>query len=104
MVHSRSVALKYLGMADTRRHASVLTAATDGTTWHIYAHYQDEEEESNTKVYHQFPVVSGTLDSFQGFQQGYRVLRNAQDFTRRHATRLLEELNDHYDSLSTDPS
>lgn len=95
--------MKSIGKADPRRHAAVATLVTDGIAWHIYAHYEDKNEKTKKKVYQQFPVASGTLDSYQGFQQGYRVLRNTQDFARRQSTKLLHDLNQHYDSLSTVP-
>lgn len=93
--------MKSMGKADPPRHAAVATVATDGIAWHTYAHYEGENEQNERKVYHQFPVASGTLDTYQGFQKGYRVLRNVQDFARRQSTELLDDLNQHYDSLST---
>ncbi|KAH8759427.1 hypothetical protein F5883DRAFT_681977 [Diaporthe sp. PMI_573] len=72
MLHGRSIALQHLGGTDVQKHAAAVTAVTDGTVWHTYAQYRDVDQQTGDKVYYQYPVDSGTLDTYKNFQKGYQ--------------------------------
>lgn len=64
--------------------------------WHTYAHYQDVDQQTDKMVYHQYPVESGTLDTYRNYQRGYQVLRNAQSFAQEQSKDIRDRLNQQY--------
>lgn len=53
MVYTRNHALHYMRQSDPPLHAAILTAATDGRRWDVYAHYACDDEVTKQKVYFQ---------------------------------------------------
>jgi hypothetical protein len=91
LVYARNQALGEIGAADPPGHASITTFTTDGNTLDLYAHYAENGK------YHQRIVGSASLTgSYQGFRQGYRMLRNAQDHARETSYALRDELRAYY--------
>jgi hypothetical protein len=91
LVYARNQALSEIGAADPPGHASITSFTTDGNMLDLYAHYAENGK------YHQRIVASASLTgSYQGFCQGYRMLRNAQDHARETSYALRDELRAHY--------
>lgn len=100
--HGRSIAMQHLGGTDdAQKHAGVVTAVTDGTVWHTYAHYQHVDRQTGDRVYYQYPVDSGTLDTYRNFQRGHRVLRNAQSFAQEQSSEIRNRLLEQYAAESS---
>lgn len=51
MVYGRNRALNHVGQPDPPRHASVVTAATDGRKWDVYAHYAHQNDATKQQEY-----------------------------------------------------
>lgn len=77
-----------MGTADAPGDAHVTTFTTDGRLLDTYAHYA----ESEGGRYHQYRVASADLASYEGFRDGYRMLRNAQDGARETSYQLRDQL------------
>ncbi|KAK3293692.1 uncharacterized protein B0H64DRAFT_419366 [Chaetomium fimeti] len=82
LVYARNQALSHLGKPDPTGHVEVMTFATDGTNINFFTHYTAPSEDGKPE-YHQHHVTSTNLtNSHQEYRQGYRQLRNAQDYAR----------------------
>lgn len=53
MVYSRNRALALMGQSDPPRHASVVTVATNGRDWKVYAHYALNNDKTGRLEYYQ---------------------------------------------------
>ncbi|KAK0655466.1 hypothetical protein B0T16DRAFT_312591, partial [Cercophora newfieldiana] len=97
MVYARNQALAYMGKSDPPRHAAITTFTTDGTNLNMYAHYAIPSEEDDTLEYHQYQYASTNIkDSYQGYKEGRRGLRNAQDHAREQSYALKDQLEEHW--------
>lgn len=97
LVYARNQALSYIGKPDPPGHSQVITFTTDGTNLDLFAHYAAQSSEDGRLQYHQYPVSSTNLTgSRQGFKDGRRGLRNAQDLARQQAYILRDELKGHW--------
>lgn len=94
LVYARNQALSYLGTSDPPGHAQVATFTTDGTNLNLYAHYASLNEDGVPK-YHQYRIKSTNLiDSYEGFKEGRRALRNAQEYAKKQSYALRNQLKD----------
>ncbi|EAQ89664.1 predicted protein [Chaetomium globosum CBS 148.51] len=93
--YARNQALAYQRKFDPLNHASVITSTTDGTTLNQYAHYAEELEDGTTK-YHQYRIKSTNPNSHEDFKDGYKRLRNAQDYAKGQSYILKDELQGHW--------
>ena len=97
LVHSRNQALAYMGRSDPPGQAEVTTFTTDGTNLKFFAHYAAPSEEDGTLEYHQYQYASASIkDSYQGYKDGRRGLRNAQDRAREQSRTLRDDLKKHW--------
>ncbi|KAK0655461.1 hypothetical protein B0T16DRAFT_310727, partial [Cercophora newfieldiana] len=98
IIHARNQALAYMGKSDPPRHAVITTFTTDGTNLNMYAHYAiPSEEDADTLEYHQYQYASTNIkDSYQGYKEGRRGLRNAQDHAREQSYALKDQLEEHW--------
>ncbi|KAK0655514.1 hypothetical protein B0T16DRAFT_451177 [Cercophora newfieldiana] len=63
----------------------------------IFAHHTTLSEKG-TLEYHQYPIKSINLvNSYEGYKEGRRLLRNAQDRAREQSHALKEQLKEYYD-------
>ncbi|GAB1311908.1 Heterokaryon incompatibility protein [Madurella fahalii] len=96
LVYARNQALAYLGKPDPPGHAAVTTFTTDGTNLNQFAHYAAQSEDG-TLEYHQHLVRSTNLiESRQGFRDGRRGFRNAQDHAREQSYALSNQLKEYW--------
>ncbi|RMJ08998.1 hypothetical protein CDV36_011388 [Fusarium kuroshium] len=104
LVHGRNRALDSLGEPSTAGHAKVTTFTTDGTNLNLFAHYATPSEDGATK-YHQYPINSTILtNSLQDFRQGYRQIRNAQDYAREESYKLRDQLKEDWKAKRSQPA
>ncbi|KAI1125899.1 hypothetical protein F5Y10DRAFT_267673 [Nemania abortiva] len=95
LVFARTEALKYLGELDPPRHARVITFTSNGTNLHLFAHYASVTRDKKLE-YHQHLIASQDLTtSYDGFEAGRRMLRNAQDYAKRQSEILKNRLRNH---------
>ncbi|KPM42330.1 hypothetical protein AK830_g4223 [Neonectria ditissima] len=98
LVYARNQALEFIKKSDPPRHAKTTTFTSDGTTLNLFAHYATPSEHSKPK-YHQHLITSTNLmDSYPGFKQGYRYLRNAQDCAKEESYELTDQLKKHWNT------
>lgn len=96
LVHARNQAHEYSGKSDPAGHAKVTTFTTDGRNLNLFAHYAAETGDG-TLEYHQYPIKSLNLvDSHEGYKEGRKQLRNAQDLAREESYALRDELKDYW--------
>jgi len=96
LVYARNQALALLGKPDPPGHAAVTTFTTDGSNINIYAHYATPSGDGLLE-YHQCHITSIILEnSHAEFEQGRRVLRNAQDNARKLSYALRDQLKTHW--------
>jgi hypothetical protein len=96
LVHARNQAREYSGKSDPAGHAKVTTFTTDGRNLNLFAHYVAETGDG-TLEYHQYPIKSLNLvDSHEGYKEGRKQLRNAQDLAREESYALRDELMDYW--------
>lgn len=98
MLHARNKALNYLGHADVHGEASVVSASADGLYYNIYGHYTYVDEETGETKYYQCRLRKGTLDEIDDFKEGYKRLRNMQDWAREQSTDIRDRMNKNYNS------
>ncbi len=92
LVYVRGQALDQIGKRDPPGHAAVTTFTTDGTNANFYAHYAAPSK-TNKLEYHQYQYATANLvDSYQGFKDGRKGLRNQQDYARRQSKDLRDQL------------
>jgi hypothetical protein len=98
LVHTRTQALAYMGKEDPPGHAEITTFTTDGTNLNLYAHYAaPSAEDRDTLEYHQYPVSSTNIAStYQGYKDGRKSLRNAQDHAKTQSEQLRDQLKQHW--------
>jgi hypothetical protein len=97
LVYARNQALSYIRKPDPPSHSQVMTFTTDGTNLNLFAHHATRSSEDGRLQYHQYPVDSTNLTiSHQGFKDGRRGLRNAQDWARQQTYILRDELKEHW--------
>ncbi|KAK0653079.1 hypothetical protein B0T16DRAFT_407394 [Cercophora newfieldiana] len=98
MVYARNQALAYMGKSDPPGHTAILTFTTDGTTLTLYAHYATPSEEDKGRLeYHQYPIKAiNVIESYQGYEEATRYLRNAQDYARERSYALKDQLKEYY--------
>lgn len=96
LVYARNQALDAMGKPYLAGHTKVTTFTTDGTNLNLFAHYAAETEDG-TLEYHQYPIKSLNLvDSHEGYKEGRKQLRNAQDLAREESYTLRDELKDYW--------
>ncbi|OBT99654.1 hypothetical protein VE01_02149 [Pseudogymnoascus verrucosus] len=92
LVYARNKALALIGKPDPQGHAKITTFATDGEIIEFFAHYAARGDDSKLK-YHQYPIGSFFLTgSHYGFKDGWRQLRNQQDYAREQSYALRDQL------------
>ncbi|KAJ2891395.1 hypothetical protein MKZ38_000509 [Zalerion maritima] len=98
MVHARTQALAYIGEEDPPGHAVIITFTTDGTNLNLYAYYTiPAEKDKDTLQYYQYPVLSTNITStYQGYKDGRKSLRNAQDHAKAQSEQLRDQLKQHW--------
>ncbi|KAK0655231.1 hypothetical protein B0T16DRAFT_363724 [Cercophora newfieldiana] len=98
MVYARTQALSYMGKSDPPGHAAITTFATDGTNLNMYAHYAaPSEEDPDILQYHQYLYASTNIKySYQGYKDGRKGLRNAQDRAREQSYALKDQLKEYW--------
>lgn len=94
MVYARKIARSYLESPDPVGHAFVASFTSDGTSVRTFANYFLESEGKIT--YHQWPMSSTFITTFDGFKTGRRQLRNAQDYAKQTSEKLRDELNENW--------
>ncbi|KAI5456658.1 hypothetical protein BGZ63DRAFT_434734 [Mariannaea sp. PMI_226] len=101
LVYARNRALKYLRERGSRMtdeegsEAKVLTFASNGENFHIFAHHATEED--GCVKYHQTTLVSlHPLDSYQAFSHACKVVRNAQTFAEENSLALKKDLLEYW--------
>ncbi|KAI1298006.1 hypothetical protein F5Y03DRAFT_368943 [Xylaria venustula] len=103
LVYARNQAFDAIGKPYLAGHAKVTTFTTDGTNLNLFAHYAAPTEEG-TLEYHQYPIKSiNLIDSHEGYKEGRKHLRNAQDLAREESYALRDELNDYWKAKKTQP-
>ncbi|KAK0753232.1 hypothetical protein B0T18DRAFT_396313 [Schizothecium vesticola] len=105
LVYARNRALSFVGKLDPPGHAEVTTFTTDGTSLDFYAHYAALGEEGKVE-YHQYRFQSVNVkdshqsvnvkDSHQGHKDGWRGLRNQQDYARERSYALRDQIKEHW--------
>ncbi|KAI9782870.1 MAG: hypothetical protein M1816_001690 [Peltula sp. TS41687] len=96
LVYARNQALSYVGKPDPADHAKVTTFTTDGTSLNLSAHHAALSGDDAVK-YHQYPVTSINLkNSYQGFKQGRRQLRNLQDHAKEQSYALKDQIQENW--------
>jgi len=104
LVRARNQALAHMGKSDPTGHAEVTTFTTDGTNLNFFTHYAAPSKKDGTLEYHQYRYASACLtDSHQGYKDGRKGLRNAQDHAKEQSYALRDDLTEHWkqrDSVS----
>ncbi len=96
LVYARNQALDAAKEPYLAGHAKVTTFTTDGTNLNLFAHYAAKTEDG-TPEYHQYPIKSlNLMDSHEGYKEGRKQLRNAQDLAREESYALRDELKDYW--------
>lgn len=104
LVYARNEALSYTGKPDPAGHAEVTTFTTDGTNLNFFTHYAAPSEDGALE-YHQYPSASTNLmKSHQEFKDGYKLLRNAQDYARGESYQLKDQLKEHWKARNSRPA
>lgn len=98
LVYARNQALAHMGKSDPLGHAEVTTFTTDGTNLNMYAHYAiPSAEDEGTLEYHQYRYASANVkDSYQGYKDGRKGLRNTQDYAKAQSEHLRDQLKQHW--------
>ncbi|KAK5651151.1 hypothetical protein OQA88_13245, partial [Cercophora sp. LCS_1] len=97
LVYARNQALSYMGKSDPSGRAEITTFTTDGTNLNLFAHHAAPTDEG-TLEYHQYPIKSiNLIDSYEGYKEGRRHLRNAQDRAREQSYALKDQLKEYYE-------
>jgi len=91
LTYARNQALDRMSATDTLEHAHVTTFASNGRLLDIYTHHVDAGGQ-----YHHHRVASVDIESYQGFKDGYRILRNAQDHAKRESSWLKCKLYEYH--------
>lgn len=103
LVYARNQALDTIGKPYLAGHAKVTTFTTDGTNLNLFAHYATPTENGKFE-YHQYPIESTNLiRSYEGFKEGRKQLRYAQDLAREESCRLRDELKDYWRTGKSQP-
>ncbi|KAI8675495.1 hypothetical protein NCS57_00450800 [Fusarium keratoplasticum] len=96
LVYGRNQALNSIGEPSIAGHAKITTFTTDGANLNLFAHYATSSEDGTAK-YNQYPISSTNLTiSHENFREGYRKLRNAQDYAREESYKLRDQLKEHW--------
>lgn len=96
LVYARNQALDTVKEPCLAGHANVTTFTSDGANLNLFAHYATEKEDG-TLQYHQYPIESLNLvRSYEGYKEGRKYLRNAQDLAREESYALRDKLKDHW--------
>lgn len=95
LVHGRDQARQVLGHTPAEivdGSARVMSFTTDGRQLNLFTHYAANNEDQ-ALVYHQYPVGEHNLvETYEGFKEGRRQLRNAQDMARDESLALADAL------------
>lgn len=91
LTYARNQALDRMSTTDAPEHAHVTTLTSNGRLLDVYTHHVDAEGR-----YHHHRVAAADMESYQGFKDGYRMLRNAQDRAREESYRLSDRFYKHY--------
>ncbi|CAK7222841.1 hypothetical protein SCUCBS95973_004973 [Sporothrix curviconia] len=96
LVYARNQALDTMGEPYLADDAKVTTFTTDGTNLSLFAHHAAPTEEGVLE-YYQYPIKSiNLIDSHQGYKEGRKHLRNAQDYAKEQSYALKDQLKEHY--------
>lgn len=96
LVYARNEALFSMGKRDPLGHSEITTFATNGTTINFYAHHFTVRD--GWPEYHQYRYASENVtDTYEGYLDGRRGLRNAQDYAREQSYALKDQLRRHWD-------
>lgn len=98
MVYARNKALNLMGQQDVHDKAAVVTATTDGLAYNIFGHYTSVNGDTRQLQYHQGILKSGTLGGIGNFKDGYKRMRNMQDFAYEQSTDVRDRLAKDYES------
>ncbi len=97
MVYCRGKARSYLEDPDPADHAYVSSFTTDGEHLYTYVHYA--KEDNGTVKYHQYETSESRLvQTYEGFKQSRRRMRNLQDYAKETSQKLRDELNEKWAS------
>ncbi|EOO03075.1 hypothetical protein UCRPA7_1411 [Phaeoacremonium minimum UCRPA7] len=103
LVYARNQALDTMGKPYLAGHAKVMTFTTDGTNLNLFTHHIMLTEEG-TLEYHQHPIKSiNLIDSHEGYKEGRKHLRNAQDLAKEESYALRDELKDYWRARRAQP-
>ncbi|KAI1126900.1 hypothetical protein F5Y10DRAFT_278439 [Nemania abortiva] len=95
LVYARNQALAYLGETELSSDAAITTFVTDGSTLKLYAHYASQGTD-DTVEYHQCLVNSIHMESYTGFKDGRKELRNAQEYAKEQSCLLRDRLKEQW--------
>ncbi|KFY50616.1 hypothetical protein V496_09272 [Pseudogymnoascus sp. VKM F-4515 (FW-2607)] len=98
LVYARNKALVLIGKPDPPGHAEITTFATDGKNIDFFVHYVVPGGDGKL-VYHQYPIGSCVLtNSPHGFKDGWKQLRNHQDYARMQSYILRDQLVSYWEA------
>ena len=98
LIYARTRAHAYMGKEDPPGHAEITTFTIDDTNLSLYPHYAaPSAEDGGTLQYHQYLVSSTNLTStYQGYEDGRKSIRNAQDHAKTRSEQLRDQLMQHW--------
>ncbi|KAI0871029.1 hypothetical protein GGS24DRAFT_492572 [Hypoxylon argillaceum] len=96
LVYGRNQALEYLGQDESSSNAEVTTFITNGSVLKIYAHYAAPGRDGAI-AYNQYLIKSVIMDSYEGFIDGRKQLRNAQEYAKEQSCLLRDQLKEQWD-------
>ncbi|KAI1499859.1 hypothetical protein F5X99DRAFT_410647 [Biscogniauxia marginata] len=97
LVYERNQALEFLGEPDPPDHAAVSSFTTDGTTLNFFCHHSAPSKDRDKIEYHQcLMTFTNLMNSFDGFEQGRKQLRNLQEDARDESYALRDRLQGHW--------
>ncbi|OBT61023.1 hypothetical protein VE03_09618 [Pseudogymnoascus sp. 23342-1-I1] len=97
LVYARNKALALIGKPDPLGHAKITTFASNGNIIDFFVHYAAPGGDG-TLEYHQYPIGSCLLaNSPHEFKNGWKQLRNHQDYAREQSYALRDQLVSYWD-------
>jgi hypothetical protein len=100
LVYGRNQALKYLGQKEFSGNAEVMTFITNGSTLKLYAHYASQGKGGTVK-YNQCLINATAMDSYMGFIEGRKELRNTQEYANEQSCLLRDQLKEQWEKNNT---
>lgn len=99
LVYARNQALKHLVEEEPSGNAEVITFVTDGSILRLYAHYASRDEDGNDK-YFQSLIDQTFLDTFEGYKDGRKWLRNAREYAKEQSCLLKDRLKKQWEKTA----